>query len=220
MQQKARRKRQDLTPRVPRVAPCDGRRALPLCVRGASLLAPRLLGIHALSFRATSLPGDRAMSRSRRTFLSGAATAGAAALAAPSIARAQQSFNWKMTSAYAKGAPFYMDGPGSATDLAKRIEAMSSGRLKIQCLRRRRAHPGARGLRRRARRHGRDEPRQQLLLDRQDLRRAVLHGRALRPQLPGHERLALRRRRHRSSGTRSTRPSAWSPSPAATPACR
>ncbi len=36
-----------------------------------------------------------------------------------------------MTSAYGKGAPFYMDGPGSATDLAKRIEAMSSGRLKI-----------------------------------------------------------------------------------------
>ena len=37
-----------------------------------------------------------------------------------------------MTSAYGKGAPFYMDGPGSATDLAKRIEAMSNGRLKIQ----------------------------------------------------------------------------------------
>ena len=36
-----------------------------------------------------------------------------------------------MTSAYGKGAPFYMDGPGSATDLAKRIEAMSNGRLKI-----------------------------------------------------------------------------------------
>jgi len=48
------------------------------------------------------------------------------------IARAQQSFSWKMTSAYPKGSPFYMDGPGSATDLAKRIADMSGGRLKIQ----------------------------------------------------------------------------------------
>ena len=37
-----------------------------------------------------------------------------------------------MTSAYGKGSPFYMDGPGSATDLAKRIADMSGGRLKIQ----------------------------------------------------------------------------------------
>ena len=37
-----------------------------------------------------------------------------------------------MTSAYPKGSPFYMDGPGSATDLAKRIGEMSNGRLKIQ----------------------------------------------------------------------------------------
>lgn len=56
----------------------------------------------------------------------------AGALAAPAVAHAQQTFNWKMTSAYGKGSPFYMDGPGSATDLAKRIEAMSGGRLKIQ----------------------------------------------------------------------------------------
>ena len=48
------------------------------------------------------------------------------------VARAQQTFNWKMTSAYPKGAPFYVDGPGSATDLARRIDAMSGGRLKIQ----------------------------------------------------------------------------------------
>ena len=73
------------------------------------------------------------MSEQRRKFLKAGAIAGAAATAAgfPHIARAQQTFNWKMTSAYAKGAPFYMDGPGSATDLAKRIEAMSNGRLKI-----------------------------------------------------------------------------------------
>jgi TRAP-type mannitol/chloroaromatic compound transport system substrate-binding protein len=56
----------------------------------------------------------------------------AGALAAPAVAHAQQTFSWKMTSAYGKGSPFYMDGPGSATDLARRIEAMSGGRLKIQ----------------------------------------------------------------------------------------
>ncbi len=60
----------------------------------------------------------------------------AGALAVPAVAAQAQAstgtFNWKMTSAYGKGSPFYMEGPGSATDLAKRIEAMSGGRLKIQ----------------------------------------------------------------------------------------
>jgi TRAP-type mannitol/chloroaromatic compound transport system substrate-binding protein len=74
------------------------------------------------------------MQNQRRKFLKGAAVAatGAAIAGFPMIARAQQKFSWKMTSAYPKGAPFYMDGPGSATDLAKRIDAMSDGRLKIQ----------------------------------------------------------------------------------------
>ena len=74
------------------------------------------------------------MSNARRRFLKAGATAGlaAGAMGFPHVARAQQSFTWKMTSAYPKGSPFYMDGPGSATDLAKRIEAMSGGRLKIQ----------------------------------------------------------------------------------------
>jgi TRAP-type mannitol/chloroaromatic compound transport system substrate-binding protein len=73
------------------------------------------------------------MSSSRRRFLTSGTAAGVAAgtLGFPMIAKAQQTFSWKMTSAYGKGAPFYMDGPGSATDLAKRIEAMSNGRLKI-----------------------------------------------------------------------------------------
>ena len=66
----------------------------------------------------------------RRKFLKGSAIAatGAAIAGFPMTARAQQTFTWKMTSAYPKGAPFYMDGPGSATDLAKRIEEMSNGR--------------------------------------------------------------------------------------------
>ena len=34
-----------------------------------------------------------------------------AAVAVPAVASAQQTFNWKMTSAYGKGAPFYMEGP-------------------------------------------------------------------------------------------------------------
>ena len=73
------------------------------------------------------------MSLVRRKFLTGAAVAGST-LVAPAISQAQNRavFNWKMTSAYGKGSPFYMDGPGSATDLAKRIREMSDGRLNIQ----------------------------------------------------------------------------------------
>lgn len=69
----------------------------------------------------------------RRKFLSTAAiTSGV--LGAPALVHAQSkgAFNWKMTSAYPKGSPFYFDGPGSATDLAKRIKEMSDGRLNIQ----------------------------------------------------------------------------------------
>ncbi len=76
------------------------------------------------------------MTTNRRKFLKGGtiAATGAAITGFPMIGKAQsaQTFNWKMTSAYPKGAPFYMDGPGSATDLARRIEAMSGGRLRIQ----------------------------------------------------------------------------------------
>ncbi len=69
----------------------------------------------------------------RRKFLTRAALAGSV-LGAPAVVGAQGKtvLNWKMTSAYPKGAPFYMDGPGSATDLARRIREMSDGRLNIQ----------------------------------------------------------------------------------------
>jgi TRAP-type mannitol/chloroaromatic compound transport system substrate-binding protein len=79
-------------------------------------------------------PKGRIMKNTRRSFLAASSGIGlsAAAIAVPSVARANQTFSWKMTSAYPKGAPFYMDGPGSATDLAKRIAEMSDGRLKIQ----------------------------------------------------------------------------------------
>jgi len=74
------------------------------------------------------------MQFNRRSFVTKGALAGAAGatLAAPAIVKAQSTITWKMTSAYAKGSPFYMDGPGSATDLARRVEAMSGGRMKIQ----------------------------------------------------------------------------------------
>jgi len=69
----------------------------------------------------------------RRRFLTAAAGGAALGVAAPASVRAQaKTFSWKMTSAYGRGAPFYMDGPGSATDFAKRVEAMSGGRVKIQ----------------------------------------------------------------------------------------
>ena len=70
------------------------------------------------------------MTTSRRSFITAGAAVGA--LGFPMIAKAQSPITWKMTSAYPKGAPFYMEGPGSATDLAKRIDAMCGGRLKIQ----------------------------------------------------------------------------------------
>jgi len=69
----------------------------------------------------------------RRKFLTTAAISGGV-LSAPSLVQAQNkgTFTWKMTSAYPKGSPFYFDGPGRATDLAKRIKEMSDGRLNIQ----------------------------------------------------------------------------------------
>ena len=62
-------------------------------------------------------------------------------------------------------------------------------------LRRRRTDPGGGRLRRRLVRHGRDELRQFVFLDRQELRRAILHRGAVRPQLPGLQRLDVRWRR-------------------------
>jgi TRAP-type mannitol/chloroaromatic compound transport system substrate-binding protein len=58
---------------------------------------------------------------------------GAAATAGfPAIASAQQTFNWKMTTTWPAGTPYYQSGPGSAEAFAKRVEDMSNGRLKIK----------------------------------------------------------------------------------------
>ncbi len=68
----------------------------------------------------------------RRNLLKTGLLGAGAAIAAPAVARAQTRFSWKMTSAYGPRAAFYSVGPGSATDLIKRIDDMSGGRLKIQ----------------------------------------------------------------------------------------
>ncbi|MDO9564622.1 MAG: ABC transporter substrate-binding protein, partial [Bradyrhizobium sp.] len=68
----------------------------------------------------------------RREFTKLALAGAAGTIAAPAIARAAETFNWRMTSFYGPNAYFYSTGPGSAKDLAKRIEEMSNGRIKIQ----------------------------------------------------------------------------------------
>ncbi|WP_051402255.1 TRAP transporter substrate-binding protein [Lutibaculum baratangense] len=69
----------------------------------------------------------------RRDFITTSIAATAAVpLAAPSIARAQDSFSWNMTNAYGPGAPFYTVGPGSPEDFAEKVREMSGGRLTIQ----------------------------------------------------------------------------------------
>lgn len=70
----------------------------------------------------------------RRGFLGAglAGTAAAVTLAAPHVARAQETFSWKMTNAYGPGAPFYVTGPGSPTYFCDLVGKMSGGRLTIQ----------------------------------------------------------------------------------------
>ena len=68
----------------------------------------------------------------RRNLLTGGIVGASAAVAAPHVAQAQRSFNWKMTNAYGPGSPFYVTGPGSPTDFCAMVKAMSGGRLNIQ----------------------------------------------------------------------------------------
>jgi len=75
------------------------------------------------------------MSFNRRKFLKfggAAAAATAGTIGAPAIVKAQETFNWRMTTTWPSGMPFYQSGPGSATDFAKRVESMSNGRIKIR----------------------------------------------------------------------------------------
>lgn len=71
------------------------------------------------------------MSLSRRQFVTTAAVSSTAGLVlgAPGIAAAQSpsTFNWRMTNAYGPGSPFYVEGPGSPTDMIQKINTMSGG---------------------------------------------------------------------------------------------
>ncbi|MDO6725900.1 TRAP transporter substrate-binding protein DctP [Cognatishimia sp. 1_MG-2023] len=68
----------------------------------------------------------------RQILTGGVAALGGAALAAPAVASSEQTFKWKMTTAYPPSLPMYSVGPGSLTDLTDRIRAMSGGRLNIE----------------------------------------------------------------------------------------
>ncbi|MCC5812884.1 MAG: TRAP transporter substrate-binding protein [Ectothiorhodospiraceae bacterium] len=76
------------------------------------------------------------MSTSRRKFLKVglAGAVSASALGAPAILKAQsdRTFNWRMTTTWPSGIPFYQSGPGSAEDIAAKIREASDGRLNIQ----------------------------------------------------------------------------------------
>ena len=134
----------------------------------------------------------------RRDFTKLALVGAAGTVAAPAVVRAQTTFNWKMTSFYGPNAAFYSVGPGSAKDLVKRIEDMSGGRLKIQFYGAGELIPAAEGFDAVSSGTVEMNYRQLVLLDRQELRGAVLHGRSVRAELPGLQRLVLRRRRRRA----------------------
>lgn len=68
----------------------------------------------------------------RRKFLRAGLAGTAATVAAPHVARAQESFNWRMTNAYGPSAPFYVEGPGSPTHFCEMVREMSGGRLNIE----------------------------------------------------------------------------------------
>lgn len=68
------------------------------------------------------------MSGARRRFLQGSALAGAGAVAAPYVARAEGPVRWRMVTAWPKNLP----GPGvSAQRLCDRIAALSGGRFTV-----------------------------------------------------------------------------------------
>ena len=68
----------------------------------------------------------------RRNFLkAGIAGAATTTLAAPTIVSADNS-QWKMTTSFPPGLPFYQSGPGSAEWIVQSIDELTDGRLKIK----------------------------------------------------------------------------------------
>ncbi len=67
----------------------------------------------------------------RRQFLATSGALGATVLSAPALAQSE-TVEWKMTTAFPPGQPFYSTGPGSLTDFTDRVREMSDGRLDIK----------------------------------------------------------------------------------------
>jgi TRAP-type mannitol/chloroaromatic compound transport system substrate-binding protein len=68
----------------------------------------------------------------RRKFIKVGLAGAAGTLAAPAVVRAQETFNWRMTTTWPPQLPFYQSGPGSAEYCAKKIEELSDGRMRVQ----------------------------------------------------------------------------------------
>lgn len=68
----------------------------------------------------------------RRDLLKAGLVTASASLATPNVARAQETFQWKMTTSFPPGLPFYQSGPGSAEWIVDQIDQLSAGRLKIK----------------------------------------------------------------------------------------
>ena len=156
----------------------------------------------------------------RRDFTKLALSGTVATVAAPAVARAQTTFNWKMTSFYGPNAAFYSTGPGSAKDLIKRIEEMSNGRIKIQFFGAGELIPAAEGFDAVSAGTVEMNYANAYFWTGKIFAGAVLHRGAVRPQLPGPQWLDVRRRRPARCGARSTTASIWCRSCAAIPACR
>ena len=69
----------------------------------------------------------------RRTFLKSAGVGAAAtALAAPNVWAKPKTHRWRMVTTWPPGLPHFQVGNGGAEGLAKRIEEMSGGRIRIR----------------------------------------------------------------------------------------
>ncbi len=156
----------------------------------------------------------------RRDFTKLALASAAGTIAAPAVVRAQAHLQLEDDELLRPERRVLFDRPGQREGSHQPHRDDVRRPHQDPVLRRGRTHPGGRRLRRGVVRHGRDELRQLVFLDRQELRRAIFHGGAVRPQLPGLQRLVLRRRRRAGFGARSTTASISSRSSPATPACR
>ena len=140
----------------------------------------------------------------RRDFTKLALAGTVGTVAAPAVVQAQTTFNWKMTSFYGPNAAFYSTGPGSAKDLIKRIDEMSGGRIKIQFYGAGELIPAREGFDAVSAGTVEMNYANAYFWTGKTLRRAIFHRRSVRPELPGLQRLDVRRRRPQAVAARST----------------